>query len=344
MRLKLIFSSLILFSIAYPLLANKHEALSKNSLTVGCNGQTCPLVRTLYRLQNGFYKDVAELLYGVGIEKSENGQKILNAIKLKQKALGTHDHPGTTIDLEPKAETHSGEHIQGDWLTLDLKDEFYDAIFFEQFPATGIVINPSGEVEDKFPKLLPHAINKAHTHLIADGRLIVQLALDYRISPKCKKEQLQELRTENPFMGHFNDITEIIKRTALSNPHRGPASVLKGLDFYKKTISRRLSEMKAFVEEATDKEAAQIVDIFYNALNMKLAYENMTGMEAATKNLNGAAGSLLSLMVIFRQGEMMVNWLNENGFKDAQLEWLEADDHEYHNTAGWFLTATKDTK
>ncbi len=49
------------------------------------------------------------------------------------------------------------------------------------------------------------------------------------------------------------------------------------------------------------------------------------------------------LILVFEQRDMMVAYMNSHGFKDAKLEWLEADEHEFNKAAGWFLTATKDS-
>lgn len=51
--------------------------------------------------------------------------------------------------------------------------------------------------------------------------------------------------------------------------------------------------------------------------------------------------SLLQLVAVQKQKELMISYLRTIGFTDVKLRWKDIDTNEYSTGAGWFIEATK---
>lgn len=334
---------------ALPLQAESDRALTQNSITVGCNGKACLLTDGNRRSTRGFYLECKNILTKTldnpklsALSDKEKFEKAIQAIQNKMDSLRTHNHPGITIDLQPKSSWRKGPHIKQCWFDLDLEENTYDKILFEQLPPTGLMYK--GNDVNKFQEsndFLPRAIEKARKHLIPHGKLIIHLALDADMDARRSKEDLKNLREANPFMGYFNDVTPQLKQTLEKEGAYGPPSLVKATQFYLNIMQKRLDETRTLICEDLNIPSFYILDKLNRYLDLKHAAANKTPREVIKKDPDDIAATIFGFIIIFRQGDMMINYLNKHGFRDAKLEWLDIGEHEYHPAAGWFLTAAK---
>jgi hypothetical protein len=275
----------------------RHAPLGSSSITVGCTG-------------TGTY------IKGV-LGKLMRGPTHLNEVIV-------HKHPGITIDLLP-ADPGNANHFQGSW--LQYKGPSVECVFLERLnPVPGGIINFMTEV-----------IRKAYKQLKKDGRLIIQLAPESGIKAGASKEELQEIRKLNPFLGMFNQSAQTGIESYIKT-RKGDAIVEKTLRFYDQKVVKLFQD--AHKGENPQDVSQTTYDQYYSPTLVITRDSHPKGSEANELG-NHILRVLLALMGVFKQENLMIEHLTELGFINVSLEWLDAGHHPYNPSGGFFITATK---
>lgn len=300
------------------------SCLPKSSITVGCNGEACEIEGLYGILMYSVKDDISAMMRKCGVEDLKPNKDL------------SHNHPGVTVDILPKAVGSEVSHNEMAWedFTCDGK---VDAVFFEQLPPIYYDGKPNSPIK---PRFMPESIAKAHRLLRNGGRLVIQLALDVRINSDYSKDELAKLREENPFMGYFNH--SVIKGFGyeIKNPGNGPKLVQETLKFYNETLEKRLMQLDSpLLDPSFIREIREMYRKRYNPI----AIVDKEYARINNADVKDILSTLIRHCVVFSQGEMMMKYLGESGFdKNVLLVWLERHQNPFNDSAGWFMIATNE--
>lgn len=305
----------------------------------------------IMRLMRGLYDDAQEVLsmsLGQSTQADTELKKIIAALQEKG-GQQIHHHAGITVDPLPQAEGATAMHIQSDWLKYALEDNSVDAIFFEQLPPTGInAVERGRSVSHESEDFLPRAIEKARVGLVDEGYLVIQLALDTHLKSDYTLEDLERKRKENPFCGYLKAKPEFFQslyESTQSKGESGPLQMQEAIRFYRGKLASHRAEVINVAKGATD-IMKQFTELQLNkALSPfeDTTLVDMTDILSCNKlDLLDHVSTLLKLIPVYRQKDMMLEYLHSHGFKNAEINWLDPHQHEFNKNGGWFITAQKD--
>ena len=298
--------------------------LPDNSMTVGCNGRGSKLHGGLGHLMLGLHETIAVVMK-LCSQNAPNTNMLKRCLKSleDQPQERLHNHPGRTVDIIPRDDEATTEHIVSDWLVLDLEDNSVDAVFLEQLPPTGVISSRGPQDHSNAcDDFLPRAIARARRALTSEGTIIIQLALDSHEKSSYTREDLGRKRAVNPFMGWFSDISGPMLQALQSGGEQGAESICKAIKFYLDKMTQRGNEvsqlitpygrtkpMKRWIEGIL----ASSIDDLKNTRSVSMADirdpDNLDRFDIVS--------TVMKLMVVFRQGDQMLEYMNTNGFKDA---------------------------
>lgn len=325
---------------------DRHRPLSSSSATVGCTGITFYNYGPLGDLMRGpeYLKKECDEFEKVMNQYTKSNPSLARLVKdpivwdtdrnvygrkQQEKGLGIrHNHPGVTVDIAPAVQGIKNKHFRIDWIQYKGNPGSFEDIFLEQLP-------PAGDNGEN-PGFMPSALSKANNLLRPNGRLVIHLALDVSISSNTK-EQLVKIRSTNPFIFEFNNSVSNLVAKYFAQQRQGNYSaahpVVQAVAFYEQKLRNLLED--AFGDEAGKKK----YNILYDP------YKLITNFDVNVIK-DGSRGSeilmdIYRLVGLFVHKDRMINYLNDNGFRDAQLEWLDVGKNFYSPSGGWFITTFK---